>query len=73
MRLIENWTKVLKKAWSIRLIVLAGLLSQVEVLLPMFSDSMPRGLFAGVSLLVTVAAVVARVVAQPKMNAKNDA
>ena len=67
MRLIENWLKVLRKAWSIRLIVLAGLLSQVEVLLPMFSDSMPRGLFAGVSLLVTVAAIVARLTAQPKM------
>ena len=67
MRLIDDWVKVLRKAWSIRLIVLAGLLSQVEVLLPMFSDSMPRGVFAGVSLMVTVAAIVARLTAQPKM------
>ena len=67
MRLTEDWRHVLKHAWSIRFIVLAALLSGVEVVLPMFDDTMPRGLFAVLTLLVTVAAAVARLIPQPKM------
>ena len=67
MRLIEDWRHVLKHAWSIRFIVLAALLSGVEIVLPMFGDAMPRGVFAVLTLLVTVAAAVARLIPQPKM------
>ena len=67
MRLIEDWKHVAKHAWSIRFIVLAALLSGVEIVLPMFDDTMPRGLFAVLTLLVTVAAAVARLIPQPKM------
>ena len=67
MRLIEDWRHVLKHAWSIRFIVLAALLSGVEIVLPMFDDALPRGVFAVLTLLVTVAAAVARLIPQPKM------
>ena len=67
MRLIEDWRHVLKHAWSIRFIVLAALLSGVEIVLPMFNDALPRGVFAVLTLLVTVAAAVARLVPQPRM------
>lgn len=67
MRLIENWKKVLRYGWSIRLIVLAGLLSGAEIVLPLFVDSIPRNLFAVLSMLVTAGAFVARIVAQPRM------
>ena len=67
MRLIGDWRHVLKHAWSIRFIVLAALLSGVEIVLPMFDDTMPRGLFAVLTLVVTVAAAVARLVPQQKM------
>lgn len=67
MRLIEDWKHVLKHAWSVRFIVLAALLSGVELVLPMFDDAMPRGLFAGLTMFVTVAAAIARLVPQPKM------
>ena len=67
MRLIEDWKHVAKHAWSIRFIVLAALLSGVEIVLPMFDDTMPRGLFAVLMLIVTVAAAVARLIPQPKM------
>lgn len=70
MRLIEDWWKVLRYGWSIRLIILAGLLSGAEVILPMFGESIPRNLFALLSMLVTVAAFVARLTAQPKMYGK---
>jgi len=67
MRLITNWQHILKHAGSIRLILLAGVLSGVEVILPMFSDSIPRGVFAVLSLVVSGGGVVARLVAQPVM------
>lgn len=35
MRLIHNWKAVLRYAWSIRFLVLAAVLSGVEVALPL--------------------------------------
>ena len=67
MRLIYNWKHILKHAWSIRLILLAGVLSGVEVILPLFVDAVPRGVFAVLSLVVSGGGVVARLVAQPVM------
>ena len=66
MKLTDNWREILQRAWSIRLIVLAGLLSGVEVLLGIFADSppIPRGTFAAISGIVTMGAFVARIVAQ---------
>lgn len=65
MKLLDDWNVVLKKAWSVRLIVLAGALSGAEVMLPMFQDSIPRGMFASLSGMVTAMALFARVIAQP--------
>lgn len=62
-----DWKRILKKAWSIRLMLLAGLLSAVEVALPLFSDAMPRGVFAALSGLSVGGAFVARLVAQKDM------
>lgn len=44
--------------------VLAGVLSGVEIILPMFSDSIPRGTFAALSAAATASAFVARLLAQ---------
>lgn len=64
VRLIPNWKAVLQKAWSIRLMLLAGLLSGIEVALPFFTDNFPKGIAAGLSLAVTFAALVMRIIAQ---------
>ena len=66
MRLKPNWRQVLRRAWSVRLGVLAGALSGAEVILPLFVDSMPRNVFAGLSFVTVMGAVLARLVAQPK-------
>lgn len=68
MQLIENWRVVLRKAWSSRLILLAAGLSGVEVVLPFLQSALPVGLFALASFLVTAAALVARLVAQPQLH-----
>lgn len=64
MKLIDNWRDVIRKAWSMRLMILAALLSGVEIVLPLFSEALPRGLFAGLSFLAVAGAFVARILAQ---------
>jgi Kef-type K+ transport system membrane component KefB len=68
MMLRKDWKDILKKAWSIRLIVLAGLLSGMELILPLFSEDLPRGVFAVMSLLATSGAFVSRLLVQRNMN-----
>jgi len=70
MTLLNDWKKILKKAWSVRLVLLSGLLSGVEIILPLYVDTIPRGIFATLSILTAVGATVARVVAQPKMDSE---
>lgn len=64
MRLLTDWRRILRKAWSIRLMLLAGLLTGCEAILPLYADVLPRGLFALLTMLVIVAAMAARLVAQ---------
>lgn len=68
MNLVHNWQQIIRKAWSVRLMVLAGLLSGVEAILPLVTDALPWPRWAA-SLLIAVvvgSAFVARIVAQPK-------
>lgn len=64
MKLYENWKDIVKKAWSVKFMIIAGVLSAVEVILPFFEDRFPRGLFAALSGISVGAAFVARLVAQ---------
>lgn len=64
MRLYDNWKEIARRSWSLRFIILAGILSGIEVILPFFSDSIPRNLFAALSFLAVSAAFVARLVVQ---------
>ena len=66
--LAHDWKDILRKAWSIRLMILAGVLSGIEVVLPFFSEDLPRGIFAVMSLLATSGAFVSRLLAQRNMN-----
>lgn len=69
MKLIDDWRWVVTKAWSLRLAALAALLSGLEVALAVITayeihTPIPSGMFAALSGLVTVAAFIARFVAQ---------
>lgn len=64
MHLVSNWAFILKRAWSIRLILLAGVLSGAEIALPYMAPETPSGLFAGLSALATAGAFISRIVAQ---------
>lgn len=64
--LIDNWWQVLKRAWSIKWIVIAGLLSGLEVFLPLIDGywDVPRGVFAALSAVATCAAFISRILVQ---------
>jgi len=64
MKPIHDWRWVLRKAWSVRLAVVAGLFSALEVVVPLFESSMPRGVFALASGVSTMGAIIARFVIQ---------
>lgn len=71
MNLIPNWREVLSKAWSVRFIVLATILSGLEVVLGIVDLGIPRGLFASVAGLVSAGALLARVLLQQNMESEN--
>lgn len=62
-----NWRNIVRKAWSIRLMALAVLLTVAEVVLPFFAHDLPNGLFAALSGVVVAGAFVARLLAQKDM------
>lgn len=65
MRLTHNWQDILRRAWSIRFIVLAGVLTGVEAVLPFVApEALPPGVLPAVTLVVIASAFVARVIAQ---------
>lgn len=74
MRLVANWRAVLRYAWSIRLLILAGLLSGAEIALPLIQELLPipRGVFAALSFLTVAAAFVARLIAQQSVSGSNN-
>lgn len=64
MKLLPDWKIILRKAWSVRLIVLAAIFSAAEVVVPLFYDAMPRNTFALLSGVTTAAALIARLIMQ---------
>lgn len=64
MKLLDDWKEIAKKAWSIRLMLLAGVLTGAEMILPMFSDAIPNKLFALLTFVCVASALVARLLAQ---------
>ncbi|MDF2994695.1 MAG: hypothetical protein K0R27_332 [Xanthobacteraceae bacterium] len=73
MRLVDNWQAVLKRAWSVRLIAAAALLSGIEVVLPFLNGALPipPGAFAALSFFITAGALAARLIAQSNIGDKS--
>lgn len=71
-KLAQNWRLVLQHAWSVRLMIIAALLSGIEVTIQVViafgvTLPIPSGLFAALAGLTTLAATIARFVAQEKL------
>ncbi len=66
--LLDDWRCVLRRAWSIRFSLLAAAFTAAEVVVPLFGDVLPRGVFVLLAFVASISATVARIVAQPEMN-----
>ena len=70
--LLDDWRRVLRRAWSIRFSLLAAAFTAAEVVVPLFGDVlqdvMPRGVFVLLAFAASIGATVARIVAQPEMH-----
>ena len=64
MKLYSNWKEILRKAWSIRLAMLATLFSLLQVVIPIYADVLSRDAFAILSAIATIGVIVARLVWQ---------
>ena len=68
MRLRREWKTILKRAWSVRLTLLAGIFTTAEAVVPVFVDAMPRGVFVALSAVSIIGAMVSRVIAQENLS-----
>lgn len=73
MKLVENWRAVLRHAWSVRLLVIAVMMSGVEAALPLLEGviTVPPGIFAALSGFVGAGALLARVILQNDLSPEN--
>lgn len=67
MKLIPEWRRVLRRAWSVRLNLLAVALTGATAALPAFMGIIPPMWLLALCTVVPLAAAVARLVDQPKM------
>lgn len=68
MTLIDDWRKVLRKAWSMKLAVLAAMFSAAEVVLPFAGDVVPPRAMAALALVTALGAALTRILYQPKLH-----
>jgi len=66
MTLLPDWRVILRRAWSLRLMAVAILLTIAEALLPLV-DWLPDLHYAGLSVAVIVGAMVSRIMSQKNM------
>ena len=66
--LLDDWRRVLRRAWSIRFSLLTAAFTAVEVVVPLFGDVLPCGAFVLLAFAASIGATVARIVTQPEMH-----
>jgi hypothetical protein len=66
MHLVANWRAVLLRAWSIKFMLVAGVLSGLEFALPYMREFFPldNGVFALLAFFATAGGLVSRLIAQ---------
>lgn len=65
--LLPDWRRIVRRAWSVRLALVSGVLSAIEVALPYIAPMQPSRRFAAAAAALALAAAIARIVAQPKV------
>jgi DNA-binding Xre family transcriptional regulator len=70
MNLIDNWKTVAKKAWSVRLTLLAALAAIIGAVLPYLDQGGEA--FVALSAILAVCSALSRLVAQPALHEKDE-
>jgi len=71
MTLIENWSEILTKAWSVKFNIAATLFGAAEVVVALIQPaSIPNGVFAGIAAFISIASNVARIMAQKEITSE---
>ena len=66
--LLDDWRQVARRAWSFRFSLVAAVFTVAEVVVPLFGDVLPRGVFVLLAFSASIGAAFARLVAQPEMH-----
>jgi peptidoglycan/LPS O-acetylase OafA/YrhL len=66
MKLLADWRQLLRRAWSVRLALLAAVLGAVDIGVQFLAATRPDPWIAMGAALCSLASAVARIVAQPK-------
>lgn len=64
MKLLQDWKLLVRKAWSLRLMAVAAVLSGLEAVVPLTAPWLDRRTFALIMFGIVAAAFVARLLAQ---------
>ena len=71
MTLIENWSEILTKAWSVKFNIAATLFGAAEVVVALIQPaSIPNGVFAGIAAFISIASNVARIMAEKEITSE---
>lgn len=67
-KLIQDWKKTAKHAWSVRFMALSGICTVGEILISYYPDALPRGAMAGLSGSFALLGIVSRFFQQRNMS-----
>lgn len=70
MKLVSDWKRVLRHAWSVRLMLIAAVLTGAEAALPLIGSAfpIPPSLLAGLSFIAVGGGFAMRLIAQKEFN-----
>jgi len=66
--LLDDWHKIVRLRGGDRLSIVAAIFTAAEVVVPLFGDVLPRGVFVLLAFSASIGAAIARLVAQPEMH-----
>lgn len=64
MRLYDNWKEIVRKAWSLKFLLIALVLECTSVVLPFYTDIIPREVFTPIIIVAILGAGISRIVYQ---------
>lgn len=67
-RLIPKWRLMLRYAWSVRLIFVAGLLAGAQAVLPFLTELIPPRILAVLTFVIVMGALVSQFIVQQKIS-----